>query len=251
MRVVPDQRQAADEREVAPAATRLGGTDIFRGAMVIVVALIIGAVLFAQGLGEAPTTASEDEVVPGADGETAATDPAAGEATSDPATDVGASGDAATDQAADDGGVAGQATGTPTTAPGADATTADPATSDPAAPTSTEAPADPLTTVRPPAEVRVLVLNGAGTQGIAARGTELLQAASYLIGAPKNATANGPSVIYHVDGYQAEALAVAAVFGPGLDTLVRPLDPTVPPVDDTQDAAVIVVIGDDDVIPIP
>ncbi len=240
MRVVPDQRQAADERDVAPAATRLGGTDIFRGAMVILVALIIGGVLFAQGLGEAPT--SEDEVVPGADGETTAVDQTADDAATDPA----ATDDPTSDDTTTDGGVAGQATGTPTTV-----AATDPATSDPAAPTSTDAMADPLTTVRPPAEVRVLVLNGAGTQGIAARGTELLQAASYLTGAPKNANASGPSAIYHVEGYEPEALAVAAVFGPGLDTLVRPLDPTVPPVDDTQDAAVIVVIGNDDVIPIP
>ena len=40
------------------------------------------------------------------------------------------------------------------------------------------------------------------------------------------------------------------MYGPGLETLVQPLDPADPPIDDMQDAAVIVVIGPNGLIPI-
>ena len=94
-------------------------------------------------------------------------------------------------------------------------------------------------------------MNAGGPQGIAGRATELLQAASYTTSAAKNADVNGPSAIYYVDGFQAEALAVASVFGPGLDDLVQPLDPANPPTADSQESAVIVVVGNDDVIAVP
>jgi hypothetical protein len=114
--------------------------------------------------------------------------------------------------------------------------------------TTAVAPEGPA--VRAPSEVKVLVLNGAQTQGIAGRGTEVLQAASYQTGAPKNANSQRPSAVYYIEGYQAEALAVAEAFGPGLETLVQPLDQNDLPIDDLQASHVIVVIGADQLLPI-
>jgi len=106
--------------------------------------------------------------------------------------------------------------------------------------------------LRSPAEVRVLVLNGAAQrQGVAASGTETLKAASYNTAAPKNATkTTAQSLILYLDGYQAEAQAVADTFGPDLTGIVQPYDPASPPVDDIQGANVIVIVGEDDIIPI-
>lgn len=240
MRVATEQRESIEDHHLAnvPPA-RLGGTDIFRGALVILAAVVIGAIIIGQGLDGGDETTATDDVLPATDSTTVATAiPGAG-------TDTGADGQApATDDGIAGGEVPAPATGDPATTDGT-ATT-----EDPAAPSTTEVAADPLATVRPPAEVRVLVLNGAGTQGIAARGTEMLQAASYLTAAPKNADALGASTILYIDGYAAEAQAVAAVFGPGLDAIVQPLDPAAPPVADLQDAAVVVVLGNDDVIPV-
>ena len=110
-------------------------------------------------------------------------------------------------------------------------------------------PAAPV--LRSPAEGKVLVLNGAQTQGIAARGTEALLAANYKTAAPKNAVDQRPSAVLYTEGYEAEAVAVTAVFGVGLEGLAQPLDAANMPIDDTQESNIIVVIGPDSAIPIP
>ena len=237
MRAMTEQRDTDDDRHPAPPPpVRLGGTDIYRGAMVILAALAIGGFLIFRGVGSDDSGDTEvDEVLP-----TDEVDPVE-TATADTVERPAPAEGAPTDEAA------------PATTPtgGQEATTG--TTAVPAAPgqsAETDPAADPLVTLRPPAEVRVLVLNGGGPQGIAARGTEMLQGQSYITAAPQNASANGPSTIHYADGYEAEALAVAAVFGPGIDALVQPLDPANPPIGDIQGASVIVVIGDDDVIPV-
>ena len=238
MRAITDQRDTDDDWQPAPTPpVRLGGTDIYRGAMVILAALAIGGFLIFRGLGsdDGGDTAT-DEIAPAeeeAQVETATADTVERPTVTDDTTvDQTTPAGAATDGQEATAGV----TSTVPTAPGQTA--------------ETEPADDPLVTIRPPAEVRVLVLNGGGPQGIAARGTEMLQAVSYVTAAPQNASANGPSVIQYAEGYEAEALAVAAVFGPGLDGLVQPLDPANPPIGDIQEASVIVVIGNDDVIPV-
>lgn len=263
MRVATDQRESADDRQLAPEPpARLGGTDLFRGAMVILAAVIIGGLVLSRGidgddaddLGAEATAAAEQGDVDPASGQAAdtlggtgtddgtGTDPATDPAAADQgtATDPGAETDPVTGATADTGTDPGT---TPTAA--ADDAMADDSDD------STDTTESPLDTVRAPAEVRTLVLNAGGPQGIAGRATELLQAASYLTSAAKNADANGASVIYYAEGYQNEALAVASVFGPGLESLVQPLDPAAPPSVDLQQATVIIVVGNDDVIAVP
>ncbi len=225
MRLATEERT---EREaVRPGArnARLGGTDIFRGALVIVTAVVIGGFVISRGLdgNDSQEVTSPDTSVVELD-------------------DAAQPGDTLTGTTLIDD----QAVTTPSSPIVSQPTPADQSTSEV---TPTETPPD-VPSLRPPAEVRVLVLNGAKTQGIAARGTEALLAEGYQTAAPKNATTQRPSAVLFIEGYQAEATEVAAVYGPGLETLVQPLDPADPPIDDMQDAAVIVVIGPDGLIPI-
>jgi hypothetical protein len=252
MRVVTEQREFDDEHQAAPppAPVRLGGTDIFRGGMVILVAVVIGALVISRGLVDEPEAATEAAGAADQE-EAAAPDPAAGAA-------EGTDGSVPADGQQASGGSDGAGTGAATDAADGTAGSTGSAEAGSAATPGTVTPSGdagtttttPLTTVRSPSDVKVLVLNGAGTQGIAAKGTEMLTAASYVMAAPKNADANGPSGIYHVEGYDVEARAVAAVFGPDLDALVQPLTADNQPVDDLQGAAIVVVLGTDDAIPL-
>ncbi len=252
MRVATDQREMADDRQPAPQPPpRLGGTDLFRGAMVILAAVIIGGLVLSRGIDgddTAPGTDADTEQadVDPASGAVTETDDPGGDASADPTAEAGTGNDPAT------GATPGTETD-PATDPGTTPTA--PADDTPAAGddtgATTETTTSPLDTVRPPAEVRTLVLNAGGPQGIAGRATELLQAASYLTSAAKNADVNGPSAIYYAEGFQAEALAVASVFGPGLEALVQPLDTANPPSADLQQATVILVVGNDDIIAVP
>ncbi len=231
---------ATEERQESEAprqgsGTRLGGTDIFRGALVIITAIVIGGFVISRGLDQPDTTDLSSS-------ETESADPAA------PADEETRG---ALDETADADAGEGQPTvSTPgvTTAPDTTAGEVIEEADDEAMVEDTVAPAP---VARTPAEVKVLVLNGAQTQGIAARGTEALKAASYTTAAPKNANTQQASVILYQEGYELDAIAVAAVFTAGLETLVQPVDPTNLPIDDTQASNVIVVIGNDDVIPIP
>ena len=255
MRLAAEERIHDEPAPVGGGATRLGGTDIFRGVLVIVTALIIGGFVISRGLDTGSDAADDDAAVADTD--------------TDTDTDTGALG---SDQAGEadgegaDGQVGSEATASTIVddqAPAPDPSAPGTASDDAAAPadgaadgstggtevlpqdTTPEAPA-----LRPPAEVKVLVLNAAQTQGIAARGTEALLAQNYLTGTPKNADTSRASVILFAESYEPEALEVAAVFGPGLEGLVQPLDPNDLPIADTQQANVIVVIGPDDLIPI-
>lgn len=235
MRVATDQRESADDRNLPPEQpARLGGTDLFRGAMVILAAVVIGGLVLSRGI--------DDD----ADGSPAETEQADADPTAGVTTDSAVTTDTTvTDTDPLTGAAAGTDASADPNAPATDAGDGSMSTE------TTDTTATPLDTVRSPAEVRTLVLNAGGPQGIAGRATELLQAASYTTAAAKNADLNGPSVVYYVEGYEDEAVAVVSVFGPGLDGLVQPLDPANPPSDDIQDAAVIVVVGNDDIIAVP
>lgn len=226
---------------------RDGGTDLFRGVLVALVALAVGALVLSQGFGGDTTESADDSSL--TSGELTAADPEASLTTD--STDGTATGDA-TDPAAPAAGDAtnGEAMTDDATT---DATVADGTTtptSDPAQSTSTTAA---LTdTARPASEVEVVVLNATDRKGIAGQGTELLTAVNYNMVPAGNATESMGSVIYYLEGYRADAIAVSEVFADGLTGLVLPYDPTAPPApaDEIGNAKVIVVLGIDDAIPI-
>lgn len=220
MRVATEERNQEEVAQPANRGTRLGGTDIFRGALVIITAVVIGGFVISRGLDEPQDVGSETA--------TETVDPSAGgveSTTSSTLIDTTVTTDSAVQ---------------PVPAP--DDSTVD---------TTVQDVVPPAAEARVPAEVKVLVLNGAQTQGIAARGTEILKAASYNTAAPKNALTQQPSAVLYAEGYELDAIAVAATFSAGLESLVKPYDPAASPIDDTQEANVIVVIGPDDLIPIP
>ena len=212
---------------------RMGGTDVFRGVLVLVVALAVGAFVFSRGLdGSGSTSDTADEVA------TDAADSDPDPAVSGAVDETGAA-DGSGDPATDDAGAGTGATADQTTA-STDTTLA----------TTTTQPTTTALLLRPPAEVKVLVLNSTQTRGIAARATEVLTALGHPAAAPKNATSQRPSAVLYNPGFEGEAIAVAEAFGPDLTSLVAPYDPADPPIDDTQEANVIVIIGSDGLIPV-
>jgi hypothetical protein len=114
--------------------------------------------------------------------------------------------------------------------------------------TPPETPVPAVAEPRPPSEVRVLVLNGSGRQGVAARGTQFFSQAGYDTAEPENAPGPGPSAIVYADGYAEEANAAAVALGLDPALVVRPLDPAAPPIADTQGANLVVVAGTDGLI---
>ena len=102
---------------------------------------------------------------------------------------------------------------------------------------------------RDASEVAVLVTNGTdGLKGIALRGTDILKTNNYITRDPKNADVVGPSVIMFTEGFEAEANAIAAVYGVDPVVVVTAFDTATSPIADTQDADVVVRVGNDGVI---
>ncbi len=187
---------------------RSAGANLARGIGVIVVAIAIGLLLMNRGLGERVEAAAPDDV-------TTTTEAADDEnLVTDGDEDEADAGSEADDEADD-------------------------------STTTTAAPA----AARPAAEVTVLVLNGTnGLKGVAGRGTEVMTAAGYLTAAPKNADVDGASVILYMEGFEADARAIATAFGVDPDAVVQPFDAASSPIADTQAANVVVRIGNDGVI---
>jgi hypothetical protein len=96
-----------------------------------------------------------------------------------------------------------------------------------------------------PGDVTVLVLNGAGAKGVAGEGVALLDGEGYDTLDPKNATGLGPSQVLYREGSETAASQVASVFGADAAGVVAPLDQAALPIDDTQGADIVVVIGED------
>ncbi|MGH1504817.1 MAG: LytR C-terminal domain-containing protein [Acidimicrobiales bacterium] len=186
------------------------GASSARGVIVIVAAVAVGLLLMWRGLGETDSQA----VDAGGTEETTSDDVSSGD-------DAVADGDT---NAADDG----------TATDGATDTTPD----------STAAPV-----AHAPAEVTVLVLNGTnGIKGVAGRGTEVAAGAGFATAEAKNADVDGPSVVLYVEGYEADAIAVAQAFSVDPAAVVQPFDPATSPIADTQGAHVIVRVGNDGLI---
>ena len=225
---------------------RYGGTDLFRGVIVVLLALIVGGYLLTRSL-DAPSgddtaaaddgtetvddqldATAEDGLVPAAPDETEAADDMVDDGSMNDGSTIDSSlaGEATTDQ-----GMGEQAAG--------------------------DAMDDTTTTMasaaRPPGQVTVQVLNATDRSGIAGQGTDLLSLAGYSTIPAGNALEQQDSGIYYAEGFEAEALAVAETLGSGLESLVQPLDPTATLSDDPADAGmadIVVVLGIDDAIPI-
>ena len=179
-----------------------------KGALLVLLAVLIGVVVLARGLDSPDMTTT-------ATGETG-------------------SGDA-------------------TSAPPAPTTTATPAPPPPVVVTTTETTAPTTTTTTQPlpvahsrSEVRVLVANSTDVCGAAGYQTNLLSAAGYVT---KQAVNTKPgvqldgSIAYYEPDYSADAQVIASEIGLALVNLA-PM-PSDLPVEDLQDAHVLVVIGND------
>lgn len=227
---------------------RSGGhrVEVTRGVIVIVLAVAVGAFVVTQGLknddSESVAAATDIASVSGAADDQAANDQTANDTTGDSGEGQGAEGSSeiggATAEAGDqDGPDAGADAGAVDPGDAADATDPSATETDPAGP-GTQAAAD----------VTVLVLNGAGAKGIAGRGSAILQEAGYDVLAPRNANFLGPSKIFYTEGFEDEAIAVAGVYSVDPAAVVAPLDPANPPINDTRQANIVVVVGEDGLI---
>jgi hypothetical protein len=125
------------------------------------------------------------------------------------------------------------------------------------APSSTSTSAAPTTTtveetatteavVRPPAEVRVLVLNAAGIAGVAGRVSNDLVDAGYVPIEPGNADVRPSSAVLVRPGSESECEAARLVVQPRwtTDLLVGPITDA-PPLAAVDEAECVVIIGED------
>lgn len=93
---------------------------------------------------------------------------------------------------------------------------------------------------RPPAEVTVLVANGAQVQGAASKLSTQIAGGGFTMTSPANAAPVPTSSVYFAEGYEADARAVAALLTPAPPVALMP---SPPPVDDLRGAQVVVVQG--------
>ncbi|MEM7143379.1 MAG: LytR C-terminal domain-containing protein [Actinomycetota bacterium] len=220
-------RYAASDGSFAKSA----GGAAARGGVLIAIAVVIGLALLAWGFDSGDSDAALPADV--GDNEDAADDADDG---SDDVADDGAAADAADDSAdaADDGDGA------------ADDDNGDAVDDD--------GDADPTTTVavRPPSEVQVAVLNGAGVGGLAGDRQGVLGALGYVATAGNAATRDiADSTVYYTSGYAEEAKAVATALSGDAGVLAAaPADPgglaDETGAADAAAADIIVVLGTDE-----
>lgn len=99
--------------------------------------------------------------------------------------------------------------------------------------------------VRPKADVKVVVANGAGVRGLGAATTNALKNAGYTTLAPTDATAQvEKTAIQFTEGYEAEARELAALVGQPANVVSRLASPPVAPAD-FEGANVVVILGVD------
>lgn len=218
-----DGFHAADDGSLA----RSTGGAAARGALLIALAVIIGLLLLTFALNDSSTEVAVEET----------------EQTTDENTEGSDDGDA--DGAAVDA----------VDSSDEDAADADGAEADAEAESVPEETIDATDENRPASEVNVLVANGVGTAGIAGSTSDVLIADGY-IGVPADAPDTVQSVILYKEGFDADALAIAAVLGAPPD-VVQPVaaDGSLPIDQDAiadgrgETANVIVILGSDGVVP--
>ena len=95
--------------------------------------------------------------------------------------------------------------------------------------------------IRPPAEVTVLVANATGVKGAAGRFRDELAAKGYQTIDPTDTrTKPLPSGVFFIEGYEAEARALATTLDPAPPVAAMPAEP---PVADLGAAQVLLVVG--------
>lgn len=100
-------------------------------------------------------------------------------------------------------------------------------------------------TTRPPADVAVLVANGSGVARAASRISEQLQPFGYLMLDPTNGSNTSSTLVYYVEGFQADAEAVAATLGVDVTNVAPMPDPVPSDIVGVADASVLVHLGPD------
>lgn len=192
-----------------------------RGLVLVLIAVAIGAFILQQGFDGDGTTALAGN---GEQVDTEATAEPSDPPADDPAAPV--------DGTADDGN-------------GEDDTAVDDGTVDPAPEEGTTTPEPPTNDpARLPADVKVVVANGAQLNGVAGALTERIGAVGYVTLSPDNAEPTNDSAIYYKAGAQADAAAVAEILNASdVQQLPLPGDGTVPGNVDLRDADVYILIG--------
>lgn len=103
-------------------------------------------------------------------------------------------------------------------------------------------------TVTPPAQLKIIVANGSGERGLAAKTKDQLAFVGYT-GATATDTTKGSSVttsvVYFAAGLEADAVVVASVIGMPAARVAAMPDPTTVPVSPIGDAQVVMILGPD------
>jgi hypothetical protein len=100
-------------------------------------------------------------------------------------------------------------------------------------------------TTRPPADVSVLVANGSGVSGAAAAISERLQPNGYVMLDPTNGSDTSTTLVYYVEGYQADAEAIATSLGVDVTNVAPMPEPLPGDIVGVADAKVLVHLGPD------
>ncbi len=108
-------------------------------------------------------------------------------------------------------------------------------------------PTSTTVAARPPAEVKVLTLNGTDVRGAAGRANDVVKTGGFNVLAPGDAAGSAKgattSAVFFTPTYEQEASAVASTLGVP-STSVRAV-PTPPPAADLRGANVVVLVGTD------
>ncbi len=209
-------------------------TSASRGAILVVVGVIVGAFVLGRGLDSGGTF---DTVQTGGSSDPASEPADAPQTTADGAVieEIDTDGDGEPDTTAID-----------TDGDGAADTEAIDTDDDGVVDTPVDT-APPLTPQpRPPAEVRVLVANGTSINGAAGVATEKLIARNYATLTPTNAETVETTTIYYEADYEADALLVAQYLSARPDQ-VAPLPAADPGGVDRRGANILVILGADEV----
>jgi len=103
-------------------------------------------------------------------------------------------------------------------------------------------------TVTPPGQLKIIVANGSGERGLAAKTKDQLAFVGYT-GATATDTTKGSSVttsvVYFAPGLEADAVVVASVIGMPAARVAAMPDPTTVPVSPIGDAQVVMILGPD------